>query len=265
MKTLKALLSHFGNDPQAILNADEKSLQEVPGIGPKITRNIKTIDIKLVEKAIMNWKRTGVRALPFYDDDYPPRLRLLDDAPPTIFVRGKWNPNPSKTVAIVGTRQPTEIARKFAQNLSTLLVEQGHAIISGMAIGIDSAAHFGALIQPQGYTFAVLGCGVNRIYPPEHERLANVIMQRGAILSEINPSNTTSPSQLVARNRIISGLSDALVVVETEIDGGAMYAARFAGQQGKPIFTVESPSSGNRFLIDNGVSTIDWDLKTSPF
>jgi DNA processing protein len=264
-KTLQALLKHFDGDPQAILAADVKKLQQVAGVGPKIAQSIREIDLKRVEKAMQRWRRAGIRAMPMYDDDYPPRLRLLDDAPPTLFVRGNWQPNFAKSVAIVGTRQPTEAARKLAQNLSTALVEKDYAVISGMAVGIDSAAHYGALIVPKGYTLAVLGCGVTNIYPQEHERLAQVVMKQGAILSEVNPAGSTSPSQLVARNRIISGLSDAVVVIETETDGGAMYAARFAAQQGRPIYTVKSQASGNRALIADGAGVIDWHLQDLPF
>lgn len=264
-KTLQALLNHFDGDPQAILAADGKRLQEVAGVGPKIAQSICEIDLKRVEKAVQRWRRAGIRAIPLYEDDYPPRLRILDDAPPTLFARGNWQPHFTKSVAIVGTRQPTEAARKLAQNLSTALVEKDYTVVSGMAVGIDSAAHYGALIVPKGYTLAVLGCGVTNIYPQEHERLAQVVMKQGAILSEVNPAGSTSPSQLVARNRIISGLSDAVVVIETETDGGAMYAARFAAQQGRPVYTVDSQASGNRALIADGAGVIGWDLQDLPF
>lgn len=264
-KTLQALLRHFDGDPQAVLVADSKRLQQVPGVGPKIAQSIREIDLKLVEKAVQRWRREGIRVITLHDEEFPTRLRELNDAPPTLFTRGNWQPQLAKSVAIVGTRQPSEAARKLAQNLSTALVERGYAIVSGMAVGIDSAAHYGALIEPTGYTLAVLGCGVTNIYPQEHERLAQVILQRGAIVSEVNPAGATSPSQLVARNRIISGLSDAVVVVETETDGGAMYAARFATQQGRPIYTVESAASGNRVLIEAGAGVIDWELRDLPF
>ena len=133
-KTLQALLRHFDGDPQAVLAADAKSLQQVPGVGPKIAQSIREIDLKRIEQAVQRWKRAGIRAIPLYDDDYPARLRGLDDAPPTLFVRGNWQPDCTKSVAIVGTRQPSEAARKLAQNLSSALVEKDYTIVSGMAL-----------------------------------------------------------------------------------------------------------------------------------
>ena len=198
------------------------------------------------------------------DNDYPVQLKALDDAPPTLFVRGHII-KIEKSLAIVGTRNPGDEARNFTQNLSTHLAERGYTIISGLAFGIDSAAHFGAIIQPEGRTIAVLGCGVLNIYPAEHKRLAEKIMVDGFVVSEINPGNTTSPASLVARNRIITGLSDGVIVVETTADGGAMYAARFAGQQGRPVYTVDSEATGNQALIAAGATVLTKDFGLLPF
>ncbi|MEP6986463.1 MAG: DNA-processing protein DprA [Chloroflexota bacterium] len=263
-KTLQALLTHFDSDTTAILKADVKSLQQVPGVGPKIAQSIKAINLKHVEESLRNWRLAGVRVLTMRDGDYPLQLKALEDAPPTLFVRGH-NLKIEKSLAIVGTRTPTDEARNFAQNLSTYLVEQGYTIISGLAFGIDSAAHFGAIIQPEGRTVAVLGCGVLNIYPAEHKRLAEKIMLESCVLSEINPGNTTSPASLVARNRIITGLSDGVIVVETAIDGGAMYAARFASQQGRPVYTLDNPASGNQALIAAGATVLAKDFGQLPF
>ena len=189
---------------------------------------------------------------------------MLEDAPPTLFVRGQ-NVSIGKSLAIVGTRNPSDEARNFAQNLSTHLVERGYTIISGLAFGIDSAAHYGAIIQPEGRTVAVLGCGVLNIYPAEHKRLAEKVMLEGFVVSEINPGNTTSPANLVARNRIITGLSDGVIVVETTVDGGAMYAARFASQQGRPVYTLDSEASGNQALIAAGATVLGRDFGQLPF
>ncbi len=263
-KTLQALLRHFEGDTTAILRADAKTLQQVQGVGPKIAQSIRAINLKQVEQALTNWQRAGVRVLTMLDDDYPAQLKPLDDAPPTLFIRGQ-NMTIRKSIAIVGTRNPSDTARNFAQNLSTYLVEQDYTIISGLAFGIDSAAHFGALIQPEGRTIAVLGCGVLNMYPAEHKRLAEKIMLEGFVVSEISPGNTTNPASLVARNRIITGLSDGIIVVETAVDGGAMYAARFAAQQGRPIYTVESEASGNQALIAAGATILGQDFGQLPF
>jgi DNA processing protein len=129
-----------------------------------------------------------------------------------------------------------------------------------MALGIDSAAHIGALACLGGVTTAVLGSGVLNVYPPGNRALAEAIRQRGALLSEVHPDAQPKPSTLVARNRIISGLCEAVIVVETESDGGAMHAARRAIDQGRRVYTLESDASGNRALIEAGASVIKPDL-----
>lgn len=263
-KTLQALLQHFDGSTEAVLRADSKALQKVSGVGPKIAQSIRSIDLKQVEHDLKSWRQVGVRVLTLRDADYPKQLRSFEDAPPTLFVRGE-NTSFERGIAIVGTRNPSAEARNFAQNLSTYLVERGYTIISGLALGIDSAAHFGALIDPEGRTGAVLGCGVLNIYPSEHERLAEKIALEGFLLSEVNPKQTTSPASLVARNRIITGLSDGVIVVETAVDGGAMYAARFASQQGRPIYTIESSASGNQALIAAGATVLARDFQALPF
>jgi len=263
-KTLQALLKHFDGNTAAILEADAKELRKVTGVGPKIAQSICAIDLKQVEMALKSWQRMGVRVLTLRDDDYPRQLKPLDDAPPTLFLRGE-NATFEKSIAIVGTRSPSDEARNFAQNLSTTLVERGYTIISGLALGIDSAAHFGALIHPEGRTGAVLGCGVLNIYPTEHERLAEKVTLQGFVISEVSPETTTSPANLVARNRIITGLSDGVIVVETAVDGGAMYAARFANQQGRPVYTLDSKASGNQSLIAAGATVLSRDFGRLPF
>ena len=263
-KTLQALLKHFEGDINAILRADAKTLQQVPGVGPKIAQSIRAINLKHVEQSVKDWRQAGVRIMTMLDAGYPTQLKALDDAPPSLFFRGQ-NVSIGKSMAIVGTRDPSDEARNFAQNLSTYLVERGYAIVSGLAFGIDSAAHFGALIQPEGQTIAVLGCGVLNIYPAEHKRLAEKIMVEGFVVSEINPGNTTSPANLVVRNRIITGLSDGVIVVETAVDGGAMYAARFAAQQGRTVYPLDNPASGNQALIAAGANVLPKNFQELPF
>ncbi|MBI1277382.1 MAG: DNA-protecting protein DprA [Anaerolineaceae bacterium] len=263
-KTMQALLNYFDGSTSAILEADTKELRQVTGVGPKIAQSIAALDLKQVESALKQWQRMGVHILTLRDDAYPQQLKTLDDAPPTLFVRGEIT-HIEKSVAIVGTRSPSHEARNFAQNLSTYLVERGYTIISGLALGIDSAAHFGAILHPEGRTGAVLGCGVLNIYPPEHKRLAETITLQGFTVCEVNPESTTSPASLVARNRIITGLSDGVIVIETAVDGGAMYAARFATQQNRPVYTIDSAASGNQALIAAGAVVLSKDFGQLPF
>lgn len=264
-KTLQALLKHFDGDTSAILRAEAGLLRQVPGIGPKITQSIQAIQLRDVEKALVEWRKRGVSVWTLHDEHYPALLRELDDAPPTLFVRGAAHAPNEPCVAIVGTRTPSPAARNFAQNLSTLLVEKGYMVVSGLALGIDSAAHLGVLAVPEGKTTAVLGCGVLNVYPSAHERLAQKILLQGLVMSEVNPNASPSPSSLVARNRIITGLCQAVIVVETAVDGGAMHAARFAAAQGRPVYTLDSAASGNQALIASGAAVIDYKLADVPF
>lgn len=261
-KTLSALMRHFGHDPRAILAADTAALREVPGVGAKIAQSIQRIDLAKVEQALARWQQAGLIILTPPDADYPRLLRPLEDRPATLFVRGSWNSSLlTKTVALVGTRDPSDEARQITMRLAWDLVERGCTIVSGLAFGIDKAAHYSALAHPQGHTLAVLGSGVLNIYPAAHQALAEALMARGALLCEIHPHAMVNAPNLVARNRIISGLSDAVIVVETDVDGGAMHAARFARQQGRPVYALDLPASGNRALLAEGAQCLSSDLK----
>jgi DNA processing protein len=132
-------------------------------------------------------------------------------------------------------------------------------------VGVDTAAHLGAMASPEGYTLAVLGSGVLNVYPPENHNMEKGILQRGAFLCEVHPKAKVNSPALVARNRIISGLSEGVIVVETEIDGGAMHAARFAKLQGRKVYVVENDASGNRALLADGAVPISPDLSYLPF
>lgn len=253
-KTLRALLTHFDANLNAILQADEAALREVPGVGAKVAQSIRSINLAQVEAWLAEWQSQGIKALIVDDEDYPPALREVADAPPTLFVRGSLPGAPA--VALVGRRSPTPQARDMAHQLGAQWAQQGYVVVSGLARGIDTAAHQGALSVDGGCTIAVLGCGVNHIYPPENEALAARMMERGALVSEVAPFAPPSTPRLVARNRIISGWCERVIVVETEEDGGAMHAAKRAREQGRPISTLDLPLSGNQKLIRDGADVI---------
>jgi DNA processing protein len=264
-KTLRALLSHFNHNPAAVLAASAEELQTVPGIGPKIAESIRAINLAEVEQAIPAWERGGVRIITLQAREYPARLRALDDAPPTLFVRGNWRPHLEKGVAVVGTRSPSPEARRIAEELGAELVSRGYAVVSGLAVGIDAAAHLGALAVPDAYPVAVLGSGVLNVYPPSNAQLAAALLHYGAMVSELHPFAGVGASGLVARNRITSGLSDAVIIVETAVDGGAMHAARFARAQGRTVYAVDNQAGGNRALIEGGAIPLRPDLRDLPF
>lgn len=257
-KKLRALGQTFGGDYDAVLRADTAALQRVPGIGPKIAAAIRAIDLTAVAAAIPRWQAAGITILTLDAPAYPSALRTLDDAPPTLFVLGTWRE--MRAVAVVGTRSPSPDSADAARQISFELAGRGIQVISGMALGIDSAAHTGALAHPAGVTAAVLGSGVLKPYPPENRALAQALRGRGALLSEARPDAQPSPSALVARNRIISGLCEAVIVVQTEIDGGAMHAARRAIDQGRRVYTLDSAATGNRALIEAGAAAITPEL-----
>lgn len=263
-RTFRALLDHFGGDISAILDASADSLREVRGVGPKIAQAIRTVDVDASARALERWLRAGVVILTLDDADYPPALRPLPDAPPTLFVLGLPDALAQGAVAVVGTRAPSPQARTCAQHMGAALAEGGHAIVSGLALGIDSAAHLGALAIPDGATLAVLGGGILNVYPPANRALAEAVIARGALVCEVSPEAPVSAPGLVARNRLITGLADAVIVVETGIEGGAMHAARFARQQGRPLYALDVPAAGNRALLANGAQPIAPDLSDLP-
>jgi DNA processing protein len=264
-KTLSTLLEHFDNNLDSILAADTQALRRVPGIGPKIAQSIAEIQVSIIESALVRWQRDGIRILTLLDKEYPQRLRPLDDAPLTLFVRGDWPEEPTRTVAIIGTRAPSPAAQGHAKELSLRATEAGYTLVSGLAMGIDALTHQSAVALHAGRTIAVLGSGVQNVYPPDHRRLALAVMQCGALISEVQPTAPVSSPTLVARNRIITGMSDLVIVVETGINGGAMYAARFAAQQGRPLYVMESAASGNQALAEQGATVIPATLQNLPF
>ena len=205
-----------------------------------------------VADQIASWKRSGVAIETIQQPGYPAILRDLNDGPPTLFIRGCIQPDAwTKTVAIVGTRSPSQDARFITLQLAMQLARAGYTVVSGLALGIDTAAHTGAL-SAAGQTIAVLGSGVLNIYPPANLALADRIRESGALLSELHPQGGANGQRLVSRNRIISGLSRAVIVVESDEQGGAMYTARFAREQGRPVYTCDLPASGNQSLIESG-------------
>ena len=258
-KTFQRLLRYFDDDLAAILVASGAELQRVHGIGPAIARDIQAIDLERTAKQIANWRELGVACLTLEDSAYPTGLRELEQAPPLVFARGKLDDELwSRTIAIVGARQPSQEARFLTLQLAAKLARQGYTVVSGLALGIDMAAHCGAL-NAGGKTIAVLGSGVLNVYPAVNRELAARIRAQGALLSELKPGWGANAQRLVARNRLISGLSQAVVLVESQLDGGAMYTARFAREQGRPVYTYDLPASGNQALLGQGARAIDRD------
>ncbi len=257
--TLSNLLRHFDHDLDAALSAPADELTRVRGIGEKIASEIAAINLDRLAGEMESWRAEGISILMRGDADYPAPLSTAEDAPLALFASPVAPPETwSNAVAIVGTRRPSKEARYISLGLAMQLARAGITVVSGLALGIDTAAHTGALAA-DGVTIAVLGSGLLRIYPKANRGLAERIGEAGALISETHPCRGANAQRLVARNRIISGLSQALIVVESDLEGGAMYAARFAREQGRIVCAVDLPASGNQRLIAEGAVVLERD------
>lgn len=258
-KTLSNLRQHFDGNLAAAFAASPRDLQRVRGIGAKTAAEIGQMDPRRIADQVANWRQRGIAIETMGQAWYPAALRELDDGPPTLFWRGCARPaDPRKCVAIVGTRSPSPDARFITLQLAMQLARAGYVVVSGLALGIDAAAHTGALAAA-GVTIAVLGSGVLNVYPPGNRELAERIRNSGALVSELHPYASANAQRLVSRNRIISGLSRAVIVVESDETGGAMYSARFAREQQRPVYTFDLPASGNQALIKKGAAALNRD------
>jgi DNA processing protein len=208
------------------------------------------------EAEVAEMKRRGIRALSIFDAEYPIRLRSIHDAPPVLFVEGSVEQVAARrSVAIVGTREPTKFGSSATDEITTRVVDAGWTVVSGLAKGIDTLAH-GATLRNQGKTIAVLASGLDHVYPAENKEMARAIVDRGgALVSEHRLGVRPQRSSFVDRNRIQTGLSVALVVAQTGISGGTMHTVRHAAAQGRPIFCVvpktdHPKNAGLRVLLE---------------
>jgi DNA processing protein len=214
-----------------------------------------------VDSELKNCDDQQVTVLTGEDENYPRALREIHSPPPVLFLRGTMQSSDALAVAIVGTRHATSYGVRQAERLATGLAHAGLTIVSGLARGIDAAAHRGAL-SAGGRTIAVLGCGVLKVYPPEHDQLAERILQRGALISEAPPRSQPHSSLFPQRNRLISGLSLGVVVVEAALRSGALISAEHAMEQGREVFAVPGPidsrtSHGCHRLIRDGAKLVE--------
>ncbi len=257
----QALLERFGS-ASAVLAAAPSELCTVKGIGPKLTRSISSADEEVdVEEEIKLCREHNVTILTESDDRYPRLLREIHDPPGALFVRGSLKAEDAICVGIVGTRHATRYGLDQAQRLANSLARSGVTIVSGLARGIDAAAHRGALAAG-GRTLAVLASGVLNIYPPEHDRLAAEVMAQGALLGESPPRAQPLAGAFPQRNRLISGLSLGVIVVEAAGRSGALITARHAMEQGREVFAVPGRVDGRTArgchqLIRDGATLVE--------
>lgn len=253
------LLSRFGT-PADVLGASEASLTEV--VGPKLAERIRAYrGVVDVDRQIMQLAQYGASLLTMDDPAYPLRLAEIYDPPLVLFTRGNLVEADHQAVALVGTRKPTAYGARMARNLAYELASRGITVVSGMAEGIDTAAHEGAM-EAGGRTIAVLGCGVDIVYPPSNAELMHRIIQQGAVVSSFEMGVKPSKGHFPFRNRIISGLSMGTVVVEAPIGSGALITARNAAEQGREVYAVPGEagaynSRGPHALIREGAKLVE--------
>lgn len=257
----RRLVARFGS-PEAVLEAPEADLLTVPGVGQALARAIRASSAAEISPQLELWRAEGMQVLTWECAGYPANLRALEAPPPLLFLFGQLGAGDEKAVAIVGTRRPSRPAQELAQAAAEELAGRGITVVSGMARGIDLCAHRGAL-QAGGRTLAVVGVGLHRLRTLPTADIAPAILHQGAIFSELHPETGLLRQNLVARNRLITGLSRAVIVVETGIEGGSMHAARFALRQGRPIFAVPG-SAGCDALLQAGARPLagtaeEWD------
>ncbi|MEX0675569.1 MAG: DNA-processing protein DprA [Pirellulales bacterium] len=257
----KALVDEFGTS-SAILAAAPADLRRVQGIGAELARRIAAAKDEIDVQAELDLcAEHGIRILTDHDDDYPRALSEIYDPPAILFVRGQILPQDALAIAIVGARHATQYGIAQAERLAGSLARAGLSITSGLARGIDAAAHRGALAAG-GRTLAVLGSGLLNMYPPEHAELADQVAANGAVISEAPPRSPPLAAAFPQRNRIITGMSLGLMVVEASTHSGALISARHAMEQGREVFAVPGRvdsrmSRGCHRLIRDGAKLVE--------
>ncbi|HXX80273.1 MAG TPA: DNA-processing protein DprA [Thermodesulfovibrionales bacterium] len=258
--TFKKLLSMY-NTPDEVFKAPLKELSCAEGVGEKRAHHIKNFSRwKDVEKQLELLVQHNARLVTYHSQEYPPMLRQIEDAPVNLYIRGAIKNEDRFAIALVGSRKATPYGKAMAERLSSTLAESGFTIVSGMARGIDTIAHTGSL-SSGGRTIAVLGSGLDKFYPPENRGLMERITSSGYVVSEFSFGTLPNRENFPRRNRVISGLSFGVIVVEAASDSGALITASSALEQNREVFAVPgnvtSPnSSGTNELIKKGAKLI---------
>lgn len=258
--TLNRILAELGGDPRAVFASGARQLERIKGVGPAISSTIANwtehFDLEREEERMARASAVFVTS---DNPGYPKLLKQIGDPPIGLYRKGAYEFD-HPCIAIVGSRRTTlygqSVARKFGAELGRL----GFCIVSGLARGIDTAAHEGAL-SVDGKTAAVLGCGIDIIYPPENLELYRQIEATGAILSEFPFGRRADRQSFPMRNRVVAGMCDAVIVVESDVNGGSMITARFAGEQGRLVYAVpgridQATSQGCHQLIRDGATLL---------
>ena len=259
--SFKKLAGHFG-DPTEALSASTAALAEIQGLDQSVIDGLRNFSAwDEAEKEIIRAEKAAVKIVPFTDSSYPARLRMIPDPPSLLYLKGEIRTDDEKAVAVVGSRSTSDYGRRVARDLCRGLASLGFTVVSGMARGIDGTAHETSL-NAGGRTIAVLGSGVDRVYPAEHDKLYRRISENGAVISEFPMGTRPLAFNFPARNRLISGLSLGVVVVEATEKSGSLITAALALEQGREVFAVPgevgaSRSRGAHRLIRQGAKLVE--------
>ena len=256
---MKALVDYFGG-PQNAWEAKAADLRSVEGMGEVLCNNfVKQREKINLEKLGEELRQKKIQLCSIEDEEYPDLLQNIYNPPYIFYYRGVL-PRTEKIIAMVGSREASHYGKSAARMIASDLAQHGVSIVSGAARGIDTAAHEGALAK--GSTVAVLGCGLDIVYPPENRVLLENILERGAVISEYAPGTPPMPGNFPARNRIISGMAKGTVIVEAGVKSGALITAAFAAEEGRDVFAVPGnifsyTCKGTNNLIKDGAQLID--------
>ncbi len=259
--TCKNLLEQFGSADR-IFAASGKALAEIEGVGPQTARAITEFrHSDAIDREIERIEAAGMTVVTYASPLYPQSLKRIYDPPLFLYCKGSLSPADAGSLAVVGSRSASEYGRRVAGDMCREIALAGFTVVSGMARGIDSIAH-GAALAAKGRTIAVLGCGVDIVYPPENKKLYERIAESGAVLSEYSMGVEPSAHNFPARNRIISGLAHGVLVVEAGMKSGSLITARTALEQGREVFAVPGSiysfkTKGAHSLIKSGAKLVE--------
>lgn len=258
---ISSMLCEYYSSFEEIYKADLGEISLIEGISEKHIEKLRNKNLKRAEEIMEECSALNIDILTIYDDKYPETLRNISDPPVLLYVKGRF-PVMEKipAIGIVGSRKPSIYGAKMAEKIAEGLGNRGFIIVSGMARGIDTCAHKGA-IKAETLTIAVLGCGVDVLYPPENGGIKDLIEQNGAVISEFAPGTSPLPTHFPVRNRIVSGMSQSVLVVEGKASSGSTITANLAKDQGKEVFclpgNVDNPlSSSSHKLIRDGARLV---------
>ncbi len=260
-RTFLRLINRFGN-PEEVLRANRDALASIKGISRKTVRNIVNKNFeKDPEKELKEIEKRGIKIVCFNDPDYPKNLATIHDPPPVLFVKGDLSVKDVISVAVVGSRSASYQGLSFTRRFCGDIARYGLTVVSGFAMGIDTAAHTGC-IQAGGRTLAILGCGLDIDYPRQNRELRKKIVRQGAMLTEFPLGTQPESRNFPSRNRIISGISLGVVVVEAGKRSGSLITARLALEQNREVFAVPGSvtnyrSLGPNWLIKQGAKLVE--------